>query len=82
MQLDVFPEMAFLKREERSKNIRRFYLMSIQPDLFGGTWLVREWGRIGSSGQVRLDFHPDDGSAINALDAFSRQKQKRGYRLV
>lgn len=31
----------------------RFYRLVLQPDLFGGCSLVREWGRIGSAGQVR-----------------------------
>ena len=34
---------------------------------FGRALLVRHWGRIGTPGQVRLDPHPDQGAAINAL---------------
>ena len=32
----------------------RFYSLDIQPDLFGGWSLVREWGRIGRHGKVFL----------------------------
>lgn len=31
-------------------NMRRFYTMQVQPNLFGGFAVVREWGRIGQSG--------------------------------
>ena len=33
-----------------AKNIRRFYRLDTQPDLFGGVFLMKEWGRIGSRG--------------------------------
>jgi predicted DNA-binding WGR domain protein len=28
--------------------MRRFYRLDMQPDLFGGFLLVRQWGRIGA----------------------------------
>jgi predicted DNA-binding WGR domain protein len=37
------------------RNQHRFYLLSVQPTLFGGWSLIREWGRIGSPGRVRID---------------------------
>jgi len=67
MQLEVFPDRMHLRREDPSKNLRRFYLMTVQRDLFGGASLVREWGRIGSPGQVRIEHHRDEGQAVNAL---------------
>lgn len=32
--------------------MQRFYLLAIQPTLFGGTSLVGTWGRIGTGGQM------------------------------
>jgi len=49
-------------------------------DLFGGATLVREWGRVGSSGQVRVDYHESEGQAVNALADLATAKRKRGYR--
>lgn len=43
-QLEVFPTTVDLKRIDPSLNMRRFYRMSVQPDLFGGACLVRESG--------------------------------------
>jgi len=51
-----------------------------QRDLFGGASLIREWGRIGRSGQVRIDHHPDEGRAVDALADLVTAKRKRGYR--
>lgn len=78
-QLEVFPNRMRLARVDSSKNMRRFYALTVQPDLFGGASLVREWGRIGSPGQVRIDHHRDEGHAINALVDMAAAKRKRGY---
>ena len=79
-QLDVFPSSVDLKRIDPSLNMRRFYSMSVQPDLFGGASLVREWGRIGSRGQMLLERLDDEGRAVNALMKLSATKKRRGYR--
>ena len=80
MQLDIFPDHMTLTRVDPDRNMRRFYLMTVQRDLFGGATLVREWGRVGSSGQVRVDYHESEGQAVNALADLATAKRKRGYR--
>jgi predicted DNA-binding WGR domain protein len=42
--------MIELHRIDDAKNMRRFYRLDTQPDLFGGVFLMKEWGRIGSRG--------------------------------
>ncbi|SOC20632.1 predicted DNA-binding WGR domain protein [Rhodobacter sp. JA431] len=81
-QLDVFPTAIDLKRIDLSLNMRRFYRMSVQPDLFGGACLVREWGRIGFRGQMLIEQHDDEGKAVTALMKLSARKTRRGYRAV
>jgi DNA invertase Pin-like site-specific DNA recombinase len=39
-----------LKRIDESRKIHRFYLLAVQPELFGRWSLIREWGRIGQPG--------------------------------
>ena len=78
-QLDVFPTAVDLKRIDPSLNMRRFYRMSVQPDLFGGACLVREWGRIGFRGQMLIEQHDDEGEAITALVKLAAVKRRRGY---
>jgi len=46
--------MAFLTRTDPARNIDRFYIVDVTPTLFGEWALVREWGRRGSPGTVRL----------------------------
>ena len=80
MQLEIFPDLMHLRREDPARNMRRFYRMVVQRDLFGGVALIREWGRIGSPGQLRIDHHRDEGQAVDALADLMAAKQKRGYR--
>jgi predicted DNA-binding WGR domain protein len=79
-QLELFPTVVDLKRVDPSLNMRRFYRMSIQPDLFGGACLVREWGRIGFRGRTLVEQHDDEGEAVTALIKLAATKQRRGYR--
>ena len=79
MQLDIFPDQMILRRKDPTQNMNRFYRMVIQRNLFGGADLIREWGRIGMSGKVRIDHHPDEGRAVDALIELMSLKRKRGY---
>jgi predicted DNA-binding WGR domain protein len=78
-QFEVFPDRLHLRRVDTEKNMRRFYLMTVQRDLFGGAQLVREWGRIGSSGKIKTSYHVDEGRAVDKLAEIVCAKQKRGY---
>lgn len=78
-QLEIFPTELQMRRIDPAWNMRRFYRMSIQPDLFGGASLVREWGRIGARGQMIIEQHPDEGRAVTALMKLAAVKQRRGY---
>lgn len=61
------------------KAMARFYRMLIAPTLFGEWALIREWGRIGGSGTVRAELHPNAGSALLAMQEQTRLKLRRGY---
>lgn len=68
-----------LYRTDPARNMRRFYYMDIQPDLFGQWCVVREWGRIGCAGRMHLEPYPTPDAAQAALDRQRRAKQRRGY---
>lgn len=68
-----------LMRIDASDNTYRYYRMEIMPGLFGDWSLVREWGRIGQPGQVRVDWYPSEREAKNARFDIQMQKAKRGY---
>lgn len=79
IQLDVFPTDVQMRRIDPVRNMRRFYRLSVQRDLFGRTSLLREWGRIGFRGQMMVETHPDEGKAITALMKLTATKKRRGY---
>ena len=74
-------QMLVLERRNASRNMARFYVLAIEPTLFGEMALVREWGRIGSVGRRRLDLHPNRAAAAESLDAWLARKVRRGYRV-
>ena len=71
-----------LVRIRPERNEWRYYHLDIQPNLFGGTTLVREWGRIGLSGARRLAFFDDRDGALRELNTIAGMKIRRGYRRV
>jgi predicted DNA-binding WGR domain protein len=71
-----------LTRIDPSRNMARFYRLDVQPDLFGGWSLWREWGRLGSSGQVRHAPYPTAEAAETARQMVERAKRKRGYSIT
>jgi predicted DNA-binding WGR domain protein len=41
--------------------------------------VLREWGRIGSPGRVRVDQHEDEEAAMRAAAKLLQAKRRRGY---
>jgi predicted DNA-binding WGR domain protein len=78
-QLEIFPRTLDLRRIDVARNMRRYYRLSVQRDLFGRACLIREWGRIGARGQSLIERHEDEGKAITSLMRLAAQKQRRGY---
>lgn len=69
-----------LRRVDPARNMRRFYSLDVERDLFGKVVLVRRWGQIGTAGTVRLDEYPEEGRAFAAMGALRARKVRRGYR--
>jgi predicted DNA-binding WGR domain protein len=57
----------------------RFYRLDVQPDLFGGFAVVKEWGRIGSRGRVVDDSYDNEDLALDAMQKQAEPKRRRGY---
>ncbi len=68
-----------LYRIDSARNMQRYYYLSIQPDLFGNHCLVREFGRIGRSGQVRITPYPTGEEAQAAFQKQRGAKERKGY---
>lgn len=80
IQREVFPTDVQLRRIDPVRNMRRYYRMSVQRDLLGDVTLVREWGRIGARGQIKIDTYRDEGQAVTALMKLATLKRRRGYK--
>jgi len=68
-----------LRRVDPARNMARFYILAVQQDLFGGWWLVREHGRIGSPGRVMQTPFPTLDAAASALTKLWQAKVRKGY---
>lgn len=68
-----------LHRLDPAKNMCRFYRLEVQRDLFGQWCLVREWGRIGRAGRLRMAAYDSAEQAKGALVRQRRVKERRGY---
>jgi predicted DNA-binding WGR domain protein len=71
-----------VQRIDPAKNMARFYTMSIEPTLFGDTSLIRNWGRIGTHGQWRVDLFAHETQAVDLFLALLRKKRRKGYTLA
>jgi len=71
-----------LRRVDPTQNMARFYRIQMQPTLFGGVTVIREWGRIGQAGTCRHDQYDTAEIAQSALEKLWRSKLRRGYHLV
>jgi predicted DNA-binding WGR domain protein len=68
-----------LRRIDAARNMRRFYRLDVQPDLFGGFLLVRQWGRIGARGRIVAERFDHVALAAQALAQHAARKARRGY---
>ena len=56
-----------LNRVDPSRNMRRFYRLDVQPDLFGGVLLLKQWGRIGARRRIMAERYDDEALAVTTL---------------
>jgi predicted DNA-binding WGR domain protein len=68
-----------LHRIDPEQGMRRFYALMIERDLFGTIRLVRNWGRIGTNGQEKVEEFASEIEAGKALAVVARAKRRRGY---
>jgi len=69
----------YLERIDPSRNMARFYAISIQPTLVGELSLIRNWGRIGTIGRSKIETFPDIEGLTRATMRLERRKRRRGY---
>jgi predicted DNA-binding WGR domain protein len=73
------PGPRFFRRIDPKRNMARFYVVMLQPTLFGEMAVVRQWGRIGTRGREKIDYFGGDAEAISAATTLAERKRRRGY---
>jgi predicted DNA-binding WGR domain protein len=68
-----------LRRVDPARNMRRFYRLDIQPDLFGRVLLMKQWGRVGTQGRMMAESYESEVLAAAALQRHAEHKRRRGY---
>jgi predicted DNA-binding WGR domain protein len=64
-----------------ARTMHRFYRLDVQPDLFGGVLLVKEWGRIGARGRMMVEPYDSEALAAVAMHSHTERKRQRGYKV-
>lgn len=74
------PYHLYVERIDATRNMARFYALSIQPTLFGEASLLRSWGRIGCRGQQMIHMFEREDQAVDLFLELLSKKRKKGYR--
>ncbi|MDH3605291.1 MAG: WGR domain-containing protein [Candidatus Tectomicrobia bacterium] len=71
---------TYLEKQDATMSPQWFYALSVQPTLFGDWSVVREWGRVGSPGRVKVKRYTSQAAAETAFDHLVQAKYQQGYR--
>lgn len=74
------PYQLYVERRDPARNMARYYVLSIEPTLFGDVCLTRRWGRIGARGQAKHHSFQREDEAVRLFLELLRGKRQKGYR--
>lgn len=75
----ALPKAHYFRRLDATRNMARFYILSLEPTLFGEVAVLRHWGRIGTRGCQALNLYPTLAEAETMLARQVARRRKRGY---
>ncbi|MEQ1601310.1 MAG: WGR domain-containing protein [Methylophilaceae bacterium] len=70
-----------LERHDPNKNMHRFYQLEVMCGLFNEWCLIKEWGRVGSSGSIQKNWFNTEQAANLATVKLLDAKRKKGYQV-
>jgi predicted DNA-binding WGR domain protein len=70
----------YVERRDPSRNMARFYALSLEPTLFGLALSCR-YGRIGTRGREMIEHFPSEKEALVRFLALLSTKRRRGYKM-
>ena len=77
--MNFLPKLEW-KSVDPEKNRFRFYTVSLSMDLWGETFLVQHWGRIGTKGQRKFVWGTPE-ELDKYVQGLLRQRELHGYQL-
>lgn len=72
-------DVAYLEKRDATRNMQRYYRVTVVPTLLGEWAMVREWGRIGRRGGRMECWFSEAEEAITAAKEMAAAKHRRGY---
>ena len=69
-----------MRRVDPDTDTARFYVLTLERDLFGNFAVTRQWGRAGTAGRVITEPFETELEAAEAMAALAAVKRRRGYR--
>ncbi|AKI03416.1 hypothetical protein IMCC20628_04750 (plasmid) [Hoeflea sp. IMCC20628] len=79
--MNTAPCQIHIERKDASKNMARFYDLSLSQTLFDEICVIRRWGRIGTRGQEKRHYFTRELDALELMLDVLKRKRKRGYSL-
>lgn len=80
--MSTYRYQLYCQRIDANRNMARYYMLAIQPTLFGETAVVRTWGRIGKAGGKMTEVFGTEKDAVARFLELVLQKRKRGYKPI
>lgn len=77
--MNTKPCQIYIERIDVSKNMARYYVVSLSQTLFSEICVVRRWGRIGTRGQEKRHYFTRELDAVELLLDVLKRKRERGY---
>jgi predicted DNA-binding WGR domain protein len=69
-----------MRRVDPDTNMARFYVLTLEQDLFGNFAVTRQWGKVGTAGRVITEPFGTELEAGEAMGRLAALKRRRGYR--
>ncbi|WP_331375343.1 WGR domain-containing protein [Sinorhizobium chiapasense] len=77
--MSLYPFKLYCQRVDASRNMARYYMVSIETTLFGEVAVVRFWGRIGRRGGEKSEVFSTERDAASHFLELVRRKRQKGY---
>jgi hypothetical protein len=72
----------FLQQPPAAGEPTRYHKFTLEQDLLGSWWLLRESGQVGGRASTKREVHASQAEALAAFEAARDAQLKRGFRIT